>query len=121
MEEPESSNTAMSRDPGRDPVLRYLRKLVVHNVFSNLSERTAMKNVLLLAMSIFILCSRPPFAVDLTKIDRGIGRQPAYKSAPKYCLIVLGPDAKTRIWLVIDDNRLYVDRNGNGDLTDRKG
>jgi hypothetical protein len=36
----------------------------------------------------------------------------------KYCLLVFGPNAKTRIWLVLDGDVLYVDRNGNGDLTE---
>jgi WD40 repeat protein len=31
---------------------------------------------------------------------------------------VFGPEAKTRIWLVLDGKTLYVDRNGNGDLTE---
>jgi hypothetical protein len=33
------------------------------------------------------------------------------------CFGVIGPEAKTCIWLVKDDNSLYVDRNGDGDLT----
>jgi hypothetical protein len=60
-----------------------------------------------------------PAAVDLTKIDRGIAKEPTYQSkAPKYCLLVFGPEAKTRVWLVLDDKVLYVDRNANGDLTE---
>jgi hypothetical protein len=31
---------------------------------------------------------------------------------------VFGPEAKTRVWLVLDGDVLYVDRNGNGDLTE---
>jgi hypothetical protein len=54
---------------------------------------------------------------DLAKIDRTIAKEPAYKSKPKYCLLVFGPEAKTRVWLVHDRDILYVDRNGNGDLT----
>jgi hypothetical protein len=57
------------------------------------------------------------FAVDLTKIDRTIAKQPAYRGKPKYCLLVFGPEAKTRIWLVQDGDTLYVDRTSNGDLT----
>jgi hypothetical protein len=57
-------------------------------------------------------------AVDLTSIARRIAREPAYRSKPKYCLLVLGPEAKTRIWLVLDGDTLHVDRNGNGDLTE---
>ncbi len=58
--------------------------------------------------------------VDLSRIERTIAKEPAYRSkAPKYCLVVIGRQAATRLWLVLDDDVLYVDRNGNGDLTDR--
>ncbi|MBP3959850.1 RNA polymerase sigma factor [Gemmata sp. G18] len=56
---------------------------------------------------------------DLAKIERTIAKEPKYTSkTPKYCLLVFGPDAKTRVWLVHDGDNLYVDRNGNGDLTE---
>jgi hypothetical protein len=57
-------------------------------------------------------------AGDLTKINRKIAKEPAYESKPKYCLLVFGPEAKTRVWIVLDGDTLYVDRNGNGDLTE---
>jgi len=57
-------------------------------------------------------------AVDLTKIERTIAQEPAYRSAPKYCLLVFGTEAKARKWLVLDGDDVYVDRNGNGDLTE---
>jgi len=56
---------------------------------------------------------------DLTKIDRTIASEPAYKTKPKYGLLVFGPEAKSRVWLVLDGDVLYVDRNGNGDLTEK--
>src|SRR5262249_1027782 len=56
---------------------------------------------------------------DLTKIDRAIAKEPAYQSKPKYCLLVFGPEAKTRGWLVLDGDTRFVDRNGNGDLTEK--
>jgi hypothetical protein len=61
----------------------------------------------------------PVDAADLSKLDRKIGKEPAYESRtkPKYCLVVVGPEAKTRVWLVLDGDVLYVDRNGDGDLT----
>jgi hypothetical protein len=31
---------------------------------------------------------------------------------------VFGPEGKDRVWLVLDGDTLYVDRNGNGDLTE---
>ena len=57
-------------------------------------------------------------AADLSKIDRTIAKEPTYHSKPKYCLLVFGPEAKTRVWLVLDGDVLYVDRNGNGNLTE---
>src|SRR5262249_52630695 len=36
---------------------------------------------------------------------------------PKYCLVVFGPEAKARMWLVLDGKVLYADRKGDGDLT----
>src|SRR5262249_12809321 len=63
--------------------------------------------------------SSPASAVDLKKIDRTIAKQPAYATKQaKYCLLVFGPEATTRVWLVVDGDFLYVDRNGNGDLTE---
>src|SRR5262245_56071575 len=62
----------------------------------------------------------PASAADLSKIDRTIGKEPVYgsQSKPKYCLLAYGPEAKARVWLVLDGEVLYVDRNGNGDLTE---
>ncbi len=57
-------------------------------------------------------------ATDLTKIDRSVGKEPTYKGKPRYCLLVFGPQAGARVWLVEDGETLYVDRNGNGDLTE---
>jgi hypothetical protein len=55
----------------------------------------------------------------LTKVDRTLRKEPAYKNRPKYCLLVFGPKADFRVWLVQDGDVLYVDRNGNGDLTEK--
>jgi hypothetical protein len=55
---------------------------------------------------------------DLTTVDRTIAKEPVYQTkAPRYGLLVFGPEAKTRIWLVQDGDTLYVDRSGHGDLT----
>jgi hypothetical protein len=57
--------------------------------------------------------------VDLTKVDRVIAKEPKYQSQPRYALLVFGPKADIRAWLVMDgEDVLYVDRNGNGDLTE---
>jgi len=58
-------------------------------------------------------------AADLAKVPRTIGKEPAYQTkSPRYLLLAFGPDAAERVWLVQDGDTLYVDRNGNGDLTD---
>jgi hypothetical protein len=62
----------------------------------------------------------PPFAraADLDKLDRSIAKEPAYQTkSQRYCLLVFGPEAKSRVWLVQDGDVLYVDRDGSGDLT----
>jgi hypothetical protein len=51
-------------------------------------------------------------------IPRVIVKEPVYDGKPRYALLVFGKEAKTRIWIVRDDKWLYVDRNGNGDLTE---
>jgi hypothetical protein len=67
-----------------------------------------------------LLCAaQPTLGVDLTKIDRTIAKEPAYQSkSPSYGLLVFGPEAKSRAWVVLDGDILYVDRNCNGDLTE---
>jgi hypothetical protein len=59
----------------------------------------------------------PGETADLAKVDRGIGKEPAYQGKPAYCLLVFGNQG-TRVWMVRDGHRVYVDANANGDLTD---
>ncbi|HEV3256231.1 MAG TPA: hypothetical protein VG013_05070 [Gemmataceae bacterium] len=59
----------------------------------------------------------PASPADLSKIDRSIKQEPAYQGKPTYCLLVFGPEAKTRAWLVVDGDVLYIDRHADGDLT----
>jgi hypothetical protein len=74
--------------------------------------------ILLVSLAALLLGAAPAAGpVDFAKIDRRIAKEPAYQSKPLYGLALLGPDA-TRVWLVLDGERLYVDRNANGDLTD---
>ncbi|HYG73848.1 MAG TPA: hypothetical protein VEK08_02355 [Planctomycetota bacterium] len=58
------------------------------------------------------------YAADLSKIERTIKKLPDLKSEkPEFGLIVIGPEAATRHWVVIDGNVLYFDFNSDGDLT----
>lgn len=77
-----------------------------------------MRRLFLLTLVGLVVLSVPATANDLTKIDRTIAKEPAYQSKPKYCLVVFGPEGQTRVWLVLDGDILYADRNGNGDLTE---
>lgn len=75
------------------------------------------RTFLLRVVTCLAFCS-PAVGADLTKIDRAILKEPIYEGKPKYCLLAFGPEATTRVWLVQDGEVLYVDRNGNGDLTE---
>jgi hypothetical protein len=70
---------------------------------------------------------------DLSQIPRTLGDQPAYASkGPRYCLLVFGPKADTRVWLALDlaydplrekpgkTEALYADLNGDGGLAGPK-
>jgi len=58
-------------------------------------------------------------AADLSKIERTLIKQPSYQTNhPKYGLLVFGSEAQVRIWVVLDGDTMYLDRNGNGDLTE---
>jgi hypothetical protein len=73
-------------------------------------------------MRLILLCALfvwPTLAqtADLSKIDRTIKKEPAYKGKPKYGLLVFGSEAKHKLWIVLDGTDLYVDKNGDGVLT----
>src|SRR5687768_5807002 len=72
----------------------------------------------LLALFALAVCVVYASATDLAAIPRNIVNEPAYQGKPHYCLLAFGKEAKTRIWLVHDGKSAFVDRNGNGDLTD---
>ncbi len=58
-------------------------------------------------------------AADLAEIERSLAKEPRYESdQPGYVLLAFGSKATTRVWLVVDDDVVYLDRNGNNDLTD---
>ncbi len=73
----------------------------------------------ILLFTSFLMWAASAKAADLTKIERHLIKEPIYQTKPKYCLLVFGPETKTKVWLVIDGDTLYVDRNGNGDVTEK--
>jgi hypothetical protein len=76
--------------------------------------RTAHLPALLL-----LLASVPPAsAADLSKIDRTLKDEPKVQTrSPQYCLLVFGPEAKTRIWLVHDGDVMHVFDSPDGKAT----
>jgi hypothetical protein len=53
------------------------------------------------------------------KIDWKIRKEPVYQTkTPKYGMLMFGMEGQDRVWLVQDGDTLYVDRNGDGDLTE---
>lgn len=89
------------------------RRLMVHNLPAKLMPAKLMLAALACALSCW-----PVQAYDLTKIQRALAKEPTYQASPRYCLLVFGPTAETRVWLVVDGDTMYVDRNGNGDVTE---
>lgn len=72
----------------------------------------------LLLVSVLTAFGPTMVAADLATIERGIAKEPVYSGKPAYALLVFGREAATRVWIVQDGAVLYVDRNGNGDLTE---
>jgi hypothetical protein len=73
----------------------------------------------LLAALVGVLTLAPAAgAADWSRVAPPV-KEPMYQTkAPRYGLLAFGPEAKFRVWVVIDGDTVYVDRNGNGDLTE---
>jgi hypothetical protein len=72
----------------------------------------------LAALFVLLVAAAPALGVDYTKTDRRLAKEPAYASkSPKYALLLFGREAKLRVWIVLDGDVVYLDRNGDGDLT----
>ena len=71
------------------------------------------------AMAVVSLLTPSLFGDDRgPEYPKRIAKEPRYRSAfQQYALLVLGPDEGLRVWLVADGDNLYVDVNGDGDLT----
>jgi len=72
-----------------------------------------MSQIQVCAVIALLTLQFPGNAADLSKIDRSIGKEPVYQSKPDYCLLVFGPEAKTRVWLVLDGSTIHASgKNG---------
>jgi hypothetical protein len=65
------------------------------------------------------LLHRPtlPEAAALSRVDRTINKEPFYKGKPKYGLLVFDPEARIKVWVILDGTDLYVDKDGNSSVT----
>jgi hypothetical protein len=75
-----------------------------------------MRTTHLLPAILFLLaCVMPADAIDPSKIDRTLKDHPVFQSgSPRFCLLVFGPQAKTRVWLVHDGDVLHVRASPDG-------
>lgn len=55
--------------------------------------------------------------VDEWKLQPPV-KEPAYQHTPLYALVAFGLNREQAVWMVLDGRTLYIDRNGNGDLTE---
>ena len=80
-------------------------------------QRAACWSVLAIGLAT-VLAAAEERSVDYRKIDRSISREPGYQSdEPLYGLMLFGREAALRVWIVLDGETVYVDHNGDGDLT----
>jgi hypothetical protein len=72
------------------------------------------------AWSMLVLMSVATISVaETAKVEKVILKEPNYCNRPGYLLLVFGQEMKDRVWVVADGkDRIYIDRNRNGDLTD---
>src|SRR5437764_562133 len=86
---------------------------------SRLRSGVMMRCSCCLSVLAWFLSGGSAMAVELATVDRSVHKEPVYQSKkPRYCLLVFGPQAQTRVWMVLDGDTLYLDRNGDGDLTE---
>jgi hypothetical protein len=73
---------------------------------------------LLHVVAAILAVSSPAWAIDYSEIERTLNKEPAYASKTReYALLVFGPEADVRVWVVLDGETVYLDGNADGDLT----
>jgi hypothetical protein len=69
-----------------------------HRDLRNGEENNSMRLSDVFVTVLLILCAGASHASDLEGIDRTLRKQPSYGSKdPRYCLLVFGPDAASRL------------------------
>ncbi|HWY74450.1 MAG TPA: hypothetical protein VN281_02475, partial [Verrucomicrobiae bacterium] len=84
----------------------------------NRGRHTVLAQTLFAAIACLALLGSRTWALDLTEIDRSMVEGPVgLTKTSRYCLLVFGPKAQTRYWLILDCDVLYLDRTGAGGRT----
>jgi len=66
-----------------------------------------------------ILLARTSVSVDLADLRSSPQVEPEYLAKePGYLLLAFGREPSIRVWVVADEESVYIDRNANGDLTE---
>ena len=73
----------------------------------------------LLCLPLALLIVQTVYSDELAKKRLPLKIEPQYVSEPAYLLLVFGQEASTPVWVVADKEHVYIDRNSNGDLTDK--
>jgi hypothetical protein len=68
-------------------------------------------------LSALLLSAADAGDVDLSKLPRKIA-PPKDAKVPKYCCLVFGEKAERIVWLALEGESLFVDRNSDGDFDD---
>jgi hypothetical protein len=72
----------------------------------------------LLSLGCVVSAADSVVAVDYGEVPRPLLQEPDYRAdSPEYALLLFGPRADLRVWMVLDRDAVYLDRNGDGDLT----
>lgn len=72
----------------------------------------------LLSLSSVLSAADSVVAVDYGAVPRPLLKEPDYRAdSPEYALLLFGARADLRVWMVLDRDAVYLDRNGDGDLT----
>lgn len=74
--------------------------------------------IFLMSLGCVLSAADSVVAVDYGEMPRTLLQEPDYRAdSPEYALLLFGPRADLRVWMVLDRDAVYLDRNGDGDLT----
>ena len=91
--------------------LRNATRLLQNNM-----RRIVMSKFMLAATWFILLAGTCIPADEIRTNEKSLRKEPRYQDKPGYCFLTF--EGKSRIWVVLDKDVLYVDKNGDGDVTE---